>query len=102
MKIHKRFTVIISSFIFLKVVHRGGAIRCGCGRALKVCLSAPRSVAVPASARNGSELSPQDWLRGLATKMDAYVTSFLGERTEVLDSHRGKRYIFQYFSTSNA
>ena len=35
---------------------------------------------VPTAARNGSELPSHEWLRGLASRMDGFVSSFLAER----------------------
>lgn len=65
-----------------------------------LCVPAVRSdevlCFVPTTARNGSEMSPQEWPRGLAARMDGHVTSFLSERIAGLDrfsSHVGQSLI---------
>ena len=65
-----------------------------------LCVPAVRSdeilCFVPTSARNGSDLSPQEWLRSLASRMDTYVSTFLGDRLTAADrysSHVGQALI---------
>lgn len=65
-----------------------------------LCVPAVRSdeilCFVPANARNGSDLPPQEWLRGLAARMDGHVNSFLSERIAGIDrfsSHVGQSLI---------
>jgi EAL domain-containing protein (putative c-di-GMP-specific phosphodiesterase class I) len=51
---------------------------------------------VPTAARNGSELPSHEWLRGLASRMDGFVASFLSERLASADryaSHVGQALI---------
>ena len=66
-----------------------------------LCVPAVRSdeilCFVQAKSRNGSsEVPPQEWLRGLAARLDAFVASFLAERLTAVDrysSHVGQALI---------
>ena len=65
-----------------------------------LCVPAVRSdevlCFVATSARNGSDLPPHDWLRGLAGRMDSHVSSFLADRLTAVDrysSHVGQALI---------
>jgi len=65
-----------------------------------LCVPAVRSdevlCFVATNARNGSDLPPHDWLRGLAGQMDGHVSSFLADRLTAVDrysSHVGQALI---------
>ena len=42
---------------------------------------------VPTRPRNGSDQAPHEWLGALASRMDAFVSSFLAERLTSIDSY---------------
>ena len=65
-----------------------------------LCVPAVRSdevlFFVQTRGRNGSEVAPHEWLRNLATRLDAFVASFLAERLTAVDrysSHVGQSLI---------